>query len=173
MRNHLFAIPIVGNGNHFAVGTYMVVFVGHKGRIVFEMASPRKAHVHIYGVTIPVHFPDTGNGQGLPLCVVEISLVEIGRSLVCVFYIFDPSICTCCCRLFCCSRIEIIIAGSSDTHTSTHSRCAYRQHTQPRRPQPTSSPLQPRSWPYTVCRHLCPYAKTICCWRISLSLYVL
>ena len=64
----------------------MIALVGGIGRVVLEMTAPDISHVDIGRVAISLELPHAGNVDFAPCAVVEVGLVEVGRTLVGVLY---------------------------------------------------------------------------------------
>ena len=77
MCNHLLSRPFRGNQELLTVRTHMVIFHGHKGRIVLEISLPGIAQIHIKRVTIALQFPYTRHGHHVPSLVVVVCTIEI------------------------------------------------------------------------------------------------
>ena len=86
MRKNLFAFPVGGKDDFFPVRAYVIVFCRHLRRIVFELASPGISYVDIDRVTVTVQLPNARHLKVIPTFVVEISLIKVGRSCICMSY---------------------------------------------------------------------------------------
>ena len=86
MSYNLLAIPVGRDVDDTAVRTNVVVLGRNCWWLLVEMSAPAEAYVHIFRITESVHLPDARNIHGLPVGVVEVNLVEIGRALVGILY---------------------------------------------------------------------------------------
>ena len=82
MRNHLFAYKCVGEVDNPAIASYVIIFYGYLGRIVFKVSPPCKTNVYIHRITVSVQFPDAGHGHISPFAVVERQGIKIRWTLV-------------------------------------------------------------------------------------------
>ncbi len=86
MEVYLLAFPRSGDGDFLAIRTCIVVLLLNVRRIGFELRGPGVADVLIGSVAVAVEFKEAGYGEILPLRIVEVCLVEVGRSLIVVLH---------------------------------------------------------------------------------------
>ena len=86
MCKNLFAFPVSRKDDFFPVRAYMIVFCRYLRGIVFELASPGISYVDIDRITVTVQLPNARHLKVIPTFVVEISLIKVGRSCICMSY---------------------------------------------------------------------------------------
>ena len=86
MSNNLLAIPIFWDVDDAAIATHIIVLGRNSRRLLIEMSAPSKAYIYILWVAITIHLPNARKVHGLPRTIVEISLIEVGRTLVGIFH---------------------------------------------------------------------------------------
>ncbi len=78
----LLAIPVFWNVDYAAVRTYVVVLGRNSRWLLIEMSAPSEAHIYVFRNSVAIHFPVARYDDWLPVGVVKVNLVEIGRALV-------------------------------------------------------------------------------------------
>ena len=84
--DHLFAVPILRDVDDAAVGAYVVVLGRYGWRLLVEVTTPCEAVVDILWLSEAEHLPVAWHLDVAPLGVIEVSLVEVGRTLVGVLH---------------------------------------------------------------------------------------
>ena len=84
--DHLFAVPILRDVDDAAVGAYVVVLGRYGWRLLVEVTTPCEAGVDILWLSEAEHLPVAWHLDVAPLGVIEVSLVEVGRTLVGVLH---------------------------------------------------------------------------------------
>ena len=80
------AAPRCRDVERAAVGTHMVLGIGHIGRIVPEITAPGIADIHIDGVAVTVQLPHPRHGHAAPRRIVVVDGPDAGRTLRSVAY---------------------------------------------------------------------------------------
>ena len=86
MCDHLFAVPILRDVDDAAVGAYVVVLGRYGWRLLVEVTTPCEAVVDILWLSEAGYLPVAWHLDVAPLGVIEVSLVEVGRTLVGVLH---------------------------------------------------------------------------------------
>ena len=86
MSNDLLAIPVFRDVDDAAIAAHIIVLGRNCRRLLVEMSAPSKAYIYILWVAIAIHLPNAWDVHGLPRTIVEISLIEVGRTLVGIFH---------------------------------------------------------------------------------------
>ena len=79
-------IPVGRDVDDAAIRTHMIILDWNSRRLLIEMTTPSEAHVYILRIAVAQHFPVAWHLDVVPLRVIEVCLVEVGRTLIGVSY---------------------------------------------------------------------------------------
>src|SRR5574344_79933 len=86
MKEDIATVPCRGQFKLSSVATCIVVGLADIWWVGLECCAPSISHILIYLIPISVYLEESGNGEFLPLVVIEVSAEEVLRRILVVFH---------------------------------------------------------------------------------------